>query len=299
MSLPSPHLPARAVLFAVLDAATYALLVAMAKLLSEDHSPFEIAFYRNAGGLVLLTLYLIGSGQRDKLKTTRLKGHIWRGVIGTGGVIMTFWSFALLPMAEATAIIFAGPLIAIILSAFFLKESVGPRRWISTIIGFGGVLIIVNPFSSGLGIEMAVLVALGAAFANAVVPVLLRSLGNTESALTTVFYFFFIGTIATMPFMFWDAAFPQTKMIPLILGVGTIGLIMQIFKSYSFRIGEASMVAPFIYTRFVWALVLGWLLWADIPSLHVWIGATIIIASNLFIAYREHHLHKNPKVKKL
>lgn len=263
----------------------YMVMNMAAKLISEAHTPVEAVFYRNAGAFACVLFFMAATRQWGKIKTNNLKGQIVRAIIGNIGLFMTFTAFAMLPVADATAIIFTAPLFVVLLSMPVLGERVGPYRMLGTVFGFCGLLFILQPGSGEWNLGIAA--ALGAGVANAVVSVTLRQLGKTDEPLTTVFYFMLIGCLLTgvvMPFVFTMPSGDEISLIPLI---GVAGFLMQFSNTYSYRFGEATMVAPLIYTRFIWAVLFGVLFLGEWPDIMVWTGAAIIIVSNLFILWRE------------
>jgi drug/metabolite transporter (DMT)-like permease len=190
-----------------------------------------------------------------------------------------------MPLADATAFLFTASLIIPILGYFFLKEHVGPYRWSAIIIGFIGVLIMLNPTGS-VTINGA-LIALSAASMHAILQTILRSLGKTESPETVTFYFVFIGTFVSlipMPLIF---VMPTWQEMPYIIGVGLTGVIAQILLSHAYKSTQAAVVTIFNYSGLIWATLFGWMFWDEFPGIYIWIGGSIVIGSNLFILYRE------------
>lgn len=273
-----------------LMAAAVLLIVVMnmfARIVSQIHNPVEIVFYRNAVAL-LLVLAVIGF-RRDSslLKTARLKDQILRATAGTAGLGLVFWAYALMPMADVVAVMFTAGLMTTGLSALWLKEKVGIYRWSAVCFGCIGALIIAAPWS-GAWESQGILVALAAAFiGGAVVSTMLRSLGKTEPALTTVFYFLIIGLIMTAPYMAFQGHLPTNTTLWPLMACGIAGGVSLIMKTQAFRYAEASLLSPVHYTSIVWATLLGWLVLNEWPDANVFIGAALIIGSNLVVLWRE------------
>ena len=266
------------------------LIIAMnmfAKLVADQHIFIEAVFYRNVVALLTITLLITGQRKFHLFKTDRLKGQILRGFAGTLGMSCVFWAYSLMPMAEVTAIMFTGGLITTIMSAVILKEQVGPYRWAAVILGFLGAFVIVSP--SGTAITpMGITAAFLAAFiGGGVVSIMLRSLGKTENAQTTVFYFMLIGTVSTAPFAFHYGHLPTAETLPYLIACGLTGVTSLLTKTQAYRYAEASLLSPIMYTGIIWATLFGWLIWSDWPTPNIWIGALVIIGSNLFILWRE------------
>ena len=257
------------------------------KMVGAWHSPIELVFWRNFIALGLVVAIILYKRDTSLFKTKRIKGHLIRSIGGTCGLIMVFWAYALMPMADVVAIMFTAGLMTTGLSAVILKEKVGIYRWSAVVFGFLGALITVSPSGNEWDIH-GVLVALGAAFiGGALVSTMLRSLGKTEPALTTVFYFLSVGLFMTLPFVVYAGIFPTSQSIWPIIGCGLAGGISLILKTDAFRYAEASLLSPVHYTAIIWATLMGWFVFHDFPTSNVLIGAGIIIMANVVILIRE------------
>ncbi len=269
---------------------------AFAKKATEYHAPIEAVFYRGIIAMILLLCYAAFKGRLATLhKTARFKSHIGRSIAGNIGVVMVFWSYSLMPMADVTAILFASPLIVTVLSTFLLKENVGPYRWLAVFTGFIGVVLIAQPSGQDYA-SYGPFVVLVAVFSTALVQVFLRELGKTEDALTTVFYFLAFGIFFSGIYMIFKGSWPHPAALIPLIGAGLASGIQLIIKTQAFRIAEASLLSPFTYTSIIWATLFGWLFWDDIPTSMVITGTFIVVGSNLFILWRERrrgHAGKN------
>src|SRR5258706_1771423 len=276
------------------SAASFFMLNTMnvfAKLLSPYHSAIEVAFYRNLIAALPFAVWFFLLGRRDLLKiNSRADTIIVRSLIGTISLIATFRAFNYLPMADAQALFFTSSLFVPIMGYLFLKEKVGPYRWSAVLVGFLGMLVIVRP--SGTVNMTGVSLAVSAALMHSGLGTLLRVLGRTERPETITFYFLAIGAAMTglaMPFV---ATTPSWSEVPLFIGAGISGAFAQIFLSVAYKYAPMALVTLFNYTGIVWATAYGWFIWGDWPGEPVWIGASIIIASSLFIVWRENRLAK-------
>ena len=268
-----------------------AVMNVFAKMLSETHHVVEIAFYRNLIATLPFLFMIFIMGKREILKINqRPRGVIARAVIGTISLITTFAAFAAMPMADTTAFLFTASLLIPIFGFFFLGEKVGIYRWSAVAIGFTGVIIMLSP--SGNINMIGVALALSAAFMHAVLQTILRYLGKTEKPETITFYFVFIGTIVAALPLPWVAVLPTAQEIPLFLGVGLTGLLAQYLLSIAFGNAPAAVVTVFNYSGIIWATIFGWMFWADWPAYTIWIGGSIVIASNIFMIWRESRLGK-------
>ena len=257
-----------------------------AKLLSETHHVIEIAFYRNLIATLpfLFMIFVLNKREIMTIKS-KPKAIIARAIIGTISLVVTFAAFAAMPIADTTAFLFTASLMIPILGFFFLGEKVGVYRWGAVIIGFVGVIIMLNP--GGEVNMLGVILALSAASMHAVLQTILRYLGKFEKPETITFYFVLIGTLVAaipMPFV---ASLPTWQEAPLFLGVGLSGLLAQYLLSLAFGNAPAAVVTVFNYSGIIWATAFGWFIWSDWPTSYIWIGGTIVIASNIFIIWRE------------
>lgn len=268
-----------------------AVMNVFAKMLSETHHVIEIAFYRNFIATIPFLFMIFIMKKREIMKINqRPRGVIARAVIGTLSLITTFAAFAAMPMADTTAFLFTSSLLIPVLGFFFLKEHVGIYRWSAVIIGFTGVIVMLSP--SGNINMRGVILALSAASMHAILQTILRYLGKTEKPETITFYFVSIGTIVAAIPLPWVAVMPTLQEIPLLIGVGLTGLLAQYLLSIAFGNAPAAVVTVFNYSGIIWATIFGWIFWADWPALTIWIGGSIVIASNIFMVWRESRLGK-------
>lgn len=272
------------------------IMALFAKLLSTTLHVTEIAFWRNVIALVPFFLIIGIFGRRDILRVhSKPRVLATRAIIGTLNILFVFGSFSLLPMANATSLIFAASLFMPMLGFFFLGEKVGPYRWSAVIIGFLGVLLVAQP---GAGWNsLGVVLGIGAAFMNSVLGTLLRLLGRTEKPETTTFYFLLIGTFLLAPVMPFVWVTPSSDQIGLLIGLGLSGSLMQFLMSAAFKYAPAALAAIFNYTQIIWAVFFGWAVFGDWPAMNILIGAAIIIGSSVIVILRESYLARKGKLK--
>lgn len=273
----------------------FAVMNVFAKILAEDMHVIEVAFFRNAIAVIPLLIWVYGMNRRDILVIkSSPKGIIARSILGTVSLGVTFAAFSHLPFADATALLFTASLIVPIFGYFFLKEYVGPYRWSAILIGFVGVLIMAHP--TGAVNMTGVSFALGAAIMHATLQTIVRALGKTESPQTVTFYFMFVGAfvcLIPMPLVF---TMPTWADVPYLVGVGVTGLLAQILISTAYKYAQAAIVTVFNYSGIIWSMLFGWMIWDDFPTIYIITGAVIVIASNLFMLYRENKLARSAKV---
>lgn len=284
--------PFRIFIAASLAAAFFSCMNVFVKLSADEgHSIAQIMFFRNGIALIPLMMLIYKNPKGlSLLKTKRPLAHLLRSVVGVSSMVFCFWTFALMPMADATALHFAAPLILTALSVPFLGEKVGRWRWGAVAVGLVGVLVIVNPTGN---IDMfGTFVALIAALGIAAAMICIRRLGNTEHPLTIVFYFFLTGTVLSGLAMPWFWSPPTFIGFVYLVFAGIAGMVAQIFLTHAYANAPAAYVSPFNYLGIVFASGFGWLIWADVPGANVICGAAIVIVSGLFILYRETMLKK-------
>lgn len=247
----------------------------------------ESIFYRHALALPLVLGWVaIGPGFRS-LRTERIGAHVWRTVIGVGGMTLNFLTFTLLPLAEGTVLLFTTPIFATILSGLLLGERVGAHRWAAVLLGFVGVAIVVDPRATSIPWS-GVAVGLTAALVVSGISITLRQIGRTESATTTVFWFTVLSLVPlglAMPFV---GRWHDAETFGLLLALGLSGGLAQLALTASLRLAPVSVVMPMDYSNLIWAALIGWAVFQTVPSHGLWLGAPLIIASGLYIVYREH-----------
>lgn len=267
-------------------------LVMLVKLTVESGVSFgEVLFWRQAPTVVILLGWLALRGQISRFRTRRLPIHARRALLGMIGMLCTFGTPVLLPLAEATTLGFTTPLFAVILAAFLLRERVGPWRWLAVALGFAGVILIANPgqanwppLGTALGIAGGLMVAL--------ISIQVRDLAQTDEPLTVVFWFATISTPVFALLLPWFATPHNATQWLLLLGCGLLGLLGQLLLTASLRYGQVASVIVMDYSALVWSTLFGWLIWDHLPTSATWFGAPLIVAAGLLIAWREHVRHK-------
>jgi drug/metabolite transporter (DMT)-like permease len=271
----------------------FAFMAAMIKLgYDAGLHTVELAFYRFAFGLPPLLIWIAWSGNPGAWRTGRPAAHVWRASVGLTTMLLAFSALAYLPLAESTTIGFAAPLFAVMLSALVLKEKVGLHRWSAVGIGFLGVLLVMRPQGADLP-PVGLALAVAAAFGVGVVTITIRQIGRTEHPQTTVLWFSLLSMLVLGAFMPFHARLHEPYAWGVLAALGLFGGFGQLFLTASLRFAPVSVVVPFDYTQLLWAVLLGWLLFADQPPATTWSGAAAIIASGLYTLYREHKLGRD------
>jgi drug/metabolite transporter (DMT)-like permease len=274
------------VLFALASAAFPALSHAFAKVLTAHYHPVAVVFFRSFVSLVLLSGWAVATKNTTIYKTTKIKSNILRGALGASSVLVIIYAYSTLPVGDVAALLNAAPLMSVLLALFFLGEKIGWKRAGILAIGFGGVILMAQP--SGKIPVYGLAIGLSAAFGIAVVTVLIRHLGKTESPLTMTFYFSVIGTVAAgllTPF-FWTGF--SVSLIPLTILCGFFGLLAQLSHAEALKRLPVAVKEPIGYTFFLWSLFLGLAIWGTIPTPIVLAGSGLVIGSNLLLVFIEY-----------
>ncbi|RYD68268.1 MAG: DMT family transporter [Sphingomonadales bacterium] len=276
-------------LFAILCLSTMAALIKLAE--AHGAGLAEILFFRQACAVPMVMAWLaMGPGLRT-IGTTRFGAHVTRTAIGLLGMVFNFGAVLLLPLAEATTLQYTVPIFATILGALVLREGVGRHRWAAVAIGFGGVLILAQPGGGHFPL-IGTAVGLVAALFVAIISILLRQLGKTESTGTTVFWFSLLSLPPLAVAYAFDLRAHDFTTWAILIGIGLVGGLGQLGLTGALRLAPVSTVVPMDYSSLIWATLYGWLLFGVLPTSTTWIGAPVIIASGLYIVWREHRRHQ-------
>jgi len=261
----------------------------------------ELLFFRQAGAAVLVTAVIAAGPGLRSVRTARFGAHVGRAAVGLTSMAFVFSALVLLPLPEATTLSFTIPLFATVLGALLLGEPTGWRRWTAVATGFAGVVIVAQPFSADAGGEHFPLVGAAcgivAAFLTAAVMILLRQIGRTEAAGTTVFWF---SALSCLPlgivYAFVARSHPPIVWALLAI-IGLAGGCAQLAMTGSLRRGAVSLVVPMDYSSLLWATAFGWLAFGVWPTPATWLGAPVIIGSGLYIVWREHVRRREATVR--
>ena len=255
------------------------------KWLAERYPVAEMVFFRSALSLLPAAILVWRAGGPSVLRTRRLKGHLLRSALWGGSLGAAFLSYHLLPLADAISLSFAAPLFLTALSWPLLHEAVGKYRWSAVVAGFVGVLVMAHPTGGGnaLGILYGVLNALFGALGSIAV----RGLSRTESSQCVVFYMGLFIALFTLPLLPFAWVRPDFLDLLGLVSLGLVGGVGQYWTTQALFYAPAAAVAPFNYTALVWGLLLGFLIWHEVPDLWMVVGALIVTASGLYILRRE------------
>ncbi|MEO0393055.1 MAG: DMT family transporter [Pseudomonadota bacterium] len=281
---------ARAVVWLGLAMVAFTGINTMVREITQQLHPFELLFWRNLFAVALILPFLVLTHGRRALHLNRPKLVIGRSI--TEGLVMccVFTAFSGLPLAEATAIIFTNPIWITIAAGLFLGETVRMRRWVATLIGFLGMLVIVRPGGGDFSIYTGA--ALAGAILIAISTISLRRASQSDSPGRIICWMSIIitpfGFILAQPY--WQGPTPELfAMIALAVAFGTVG---HYSLTTSYRYAEASQTAPYLYVQLLLAAISGFIVFGELPTLYTYIGGVIIAGSGIYIAHREHVAQK-------
>jgi drug/metabolite transporter (DMT)-like permease len=289
---PAAQRPLAGIALRLVTALLLAIMFALVKLVaSRGVNVVESLFYRQCGSALCATGLVAAGPGFASLRTQRVWAHVGRMALGLGAMGLNFLAFILLPLAEATTIGFSVPIFSVVLAALVLHEPTGKWRWSAVAAGFAGVLLIVQPGSGDVPL-IGASIALVAALTTASVTIVIRRLGATERAATTVFWFA-VSSLAPLGLAMLVFARAHDSLTWMLLaGLALAGGLAQLTLTGALRLAPVALVMPMDYTSLLWALLLGSWLFAESPTPWIWVGAPIIIASGLVIVWREHRLHR-------
>jgi drug/metabolite transporter (DMT)-like permease len=255
------------------------------KFLAAEYSIFQLVFIRTWFAFVPALIFLHRAGGPRLLLSGNVPYLMVRGCIGFAAFSSYFYAISKMPLADASAISFAAPLILTALSVPILKEPVGVHRWAAVIVGFAGVLVIIDP--GGGAFQSAALFALAAAFFYSCSAIIVRYLSGSEKSAVVVVYTlvaFLVFSGAAQPFVWVE---PRGWDVAIMAVVGFTGGVAQFLMTQAYRFAPVAVTAPFDYVHLVWATIYGLAFFGDFPTLQVLAGSAVVIASGLYVVRRE------------
>lgn len=272
-------------LLALVSFAVFATHDLVVKFLGGSYSSVQIVFFSVLLGFPLVTLMLM----RDRTDGNLRPRHPWWTAIRTVSAVITgvtaFYAFSTLPLAQTYAIIFAAPLLITLLAIPILGEKVGLRRGLAIVVGLAGVLIVLRPGEADLSLGHAA--ALAAAVFSSLASVIVRKIGHEERSVVLLLYPMVANVIvmgAALPFVYAPMPVAHLGMLAIIALFGFAGMLLIIA---AYRNAEAVIVAPMQYSQMIWAVIFGFLVFNETPDRWTLIGATVIMASGIYIVLRE------------
>ena len=274
-----------AILCIIASGAVFNCANAGSKWLVDTYPVGEVLFSRALIALVSMAIFILPSTGLIVFRTTRLRAHGMRACSQVGSQTMLLIAFSMMPLAGATAIMFSSPIFSTLASSYFLNERVGAVRWAVLLIGFLGVLVIAQPGADSF--QIGALFALGNAVLFGTVVAGVRGMSSTESTETLIMYQLSLLTLAYALFLPFGFVMPTGFDALVMIGSGIGNGAAQYLWTRAIHLAPTSAVVPFQYIQLVWAMLLGFAIWGDLPTAGLLIGSAIVIASGLFLFWHE------------
>ena len=289
--------PSTAIALKLFAVFLFMVMAAMIKVATQEVPPGEAVFFRSFFALPIIVTWIWHRGELgEALIPNNIKGHFWRGFFGTAAMILTFGGLSLLPLPEVTAIGYATPIFTVILAAIMLGERPHFFRITAVVLGLLGVLIVMWPRLSlssntlDTAGTLGAIMVLTAALLRAFVQIHIRTLVKTEHTAAIVFYFSLTATVLSLFSLPFGWIVPIPRDIYLLIGAGLVGGIAQICVTSSYRFAGASMLAPFDYSSMIFAALIGYVIFTEVPTLPVALGSILVVLGGILIIWRERNL---------
>lgn len=294
--MPLRHDMRRGVLLMLAACALFTLMSVLVKALGDRVPVVEILFFRSA--LAVPVVLLVAARTRpgrpliEALRTKRFPGHLLRACTGTTAQACSFFSLMLLPLADHTALTNTTPLFVTLLSIPLLGEKVGIHRGGAVLLGFAGILVIAlgqGAFSGALdaAVQLGILVAVAHGIFSAGTTMLVRTLSATEASTTIALWqSLLMASFAAvaLPFFWVTPSWPD---LALLVGIGLLGGAAQVLLTEAWASAQVSALAPYSYSSLLWAILLGWVAFGDVPGWLTLVGSALIVIASLYILHRE------------
>lgn len=276
--------PMRGAVFMMVSAVNFAMMAGTIRHLADRLHPFEVAFFRNLFSLIFMAPWVLRMGVAG-LRTSSIRKYALRGLTAIVAMLCWFYGLAMMPIAEATALSFTAPIFASIGAIVFLGERMGVRRWSAIVVGFAGTMIILRPGANAISFPALVVLGGSAAVAGSIIMV--KILSRTEPTSLIVAYMgIYLVPMSLIPALFVWTTPTGTEWLWLIF-IGAVATLAQLAVTSAYAAADATVILPFDYTRLLFAAVIGYIAFGELPDAWTWIGAAIIAASAIYIARRE------------
>lgn len=279
----------RGALWMLASAIGFTAMTTLVKFLGDDYSASVQTFYRQAAGLLIL-LPMILRDPRAAFRTTRPGILLFRSAAGTLAMIWGFYAYQKMPLADANALSFTRSLWLVPLAAFVLHEKLGPRRIGAALVGFAGVLIMLRPGAHGISFGLPEAAALGSAFLFALTITGMKVMVRDHTPFVLLVYAAVLGFVFSLPPAMLDWRWPAPFDLFLLSVMGVLGVATQAAYIKGMEWGDAAAMAPIDYTRLVFAVGAGFVLFGELPGAWTMAGAAIVVGSTLYITWREQQL---------
>jgi len=279
----------RGILMMCVSTVLFSAMHVLVRFASHEVPPMQIAFLRNVFGVIVFLPLLLSTGL-SFMRTQRLGLHAVRGVLNVCAMLMFFTGLAMTPVAQVTALAFSAPLFTALLSVLFLGERFRARRWTALILGFAGTLIILRP--GIIPADLGSLLVVASASIWAVTMIVIKVLSRTESSFAITAYMNIFLSVFSLGPALWVWTTPPPEMWVWLVAIGVLGTIAQLALSQALKETEPTAVLPFDFLKLIWAALLGFWVFGEIPDIYTWTGGLLVFASSFYIAWREHRERK-------
>lgn len=273
---------------------SFSIAFAISKWVVALYPVGEVMFLRSFSMFVVVAMIMLPITGFSVFATQRPRDHIARGLSQAVSQTLSVLAFSLMPLAGAVAINFSAPLFAALVSIIWLKERAGPARWGALLIGFFGVLVVTNPGENSL--TLGALCALGNAIMYGSVTVAVRGMTKTEAANTLLIWQMVTLTFFHSFLLLFGWRLPTPIDAALLFSSGLANACGQYFWTQALRFAPTTAVSPFYYLMLVWAAIIGFVVWGDVPTMGLVVGSIIVVASGLFLLCHEARLQRAIKV---
>ena len=250
---------------------------------TEDHHPFEVAFFRTVFVLIIFFPLVVKKGI-SSLKSNNVKIQTYRAVVGSIAMLCMFYALSITELAKATALMFTVPIFATILAIIFLKEIVGIRRWTAMFVGFSGALIVLRP-DIELGFGPLLILCASLLWSSSML--MAKILTKTDSILSITFWQAagLIPATFILAIQVWE--WPSLNQLFIFLMIAIAGTLVHWFLNEALKRAEISTLLPLDYLRLIWAVSLGFIFFDELPHAGLWLGAALILGASTYIGVRQ------------
>ncbi|MCA0940416.1 DMT family transporter [Salipiger pacificus] len=287
--------PLRGIALKLTSVVLFVIMSAIVKSVSDEVPIGEVVFFRSFFAIPVIFAWLVWTGKlKTGLKVASPMAHFLRGIIGGGAMAFSFAALGLLPLPEVTALDYAAPPLTVVFAALLLGEKVRLFRISAVFIGLLGVLVIMLPMLTVSEVSPAVLWGIGfvltSAVLRALVQIHIRRMVQTEATSAIVFYFSLTTTVLSLLTLPFGWVMPEPGTLALLIGTGLIGGVAQILLTSAYKGAEAALLAPFDYASILFAILIGYVVFEEVPTVLMLVGSAIVVSSGIAIILRERAL---------
>ena len=272
-----------AVLFMILSGFFATTMHCLIRFATEDHHPFEVAFFRTIFVLIIF-LPLVARNGITSLKSNNVKLQTFRAIVGSVAMLCMFYGLSITELAKATALMFTVPIFATILAILFLKEIVGIRRWIAMLVGFSGALIVLRP-DIELGFGPLLILCASLMWSSSMLMAKTLTKTDTISSITFWQAAGLIPATFILAIQVWE--WPSLSQLFMFLMIAIAGTLVHWFLNEALKRAEISALLPLDYLRLIWSVSMGFIFFNELPQAGLWFGAALILGASTYIGIRQ------------